>query len=174
MPASFNFPIQNPAPQLWTTLADDAIDTTGNHPVTVQRGAHFLTDVGRLLFYVNPEQAQADLTLIAKNLAAQYPDSNKHFTGAFVTPQLEHMIGDTRGPLRMLFAAVLFVLLIACANVAGLLLARSSRRRSEIAVRSALGASRLQIIRQVMVESVFVGICGGVTGVIFSMALLRL
>jgi putative ABC transport system permease protein len=174
MPAGFNFPMQTPAPQMWTTLADDSVDSTGGHPATEQRGAHFLDMVGRLKPGVTTEQAQADLTLIAKNLSAQYPNSNKYFTGAFVKPELEHMIGDTRQPLRMLFAAVIFVLLIACANVAGLLLARSSRRRSEIAVRSALGASRLQIIRQVMVESVFVGVCGGVAGVILSMALLRL
>ncbi|ABF39623.1 ABC efflux pump, inner membrane subunit [Candidatus Koribacter versatilis Ellin345] len=174
MPADFNFPVQNPAAQLWTTLADDALDSTGDHPVTVQRGAHFLSMVGRLKPGVSTEQAQADLTVIVKNLAAQYPDTNSHFLGAFVKPQLEQMIGDTRGPLRMLFAAVIFVLLIACANVAGLLLARASRRRSEIAVRSALGATRMQIVRQVMVESVFIGICGGIAGLLLSMALLRL
>lgn len=174
MPAGFNFPIQNPAPQLWTTLADDAIDSTGDHPVTEQRGAHFLGAVGRLKPGVTAEQAQADLTLIARNLAAQYPDTNAHFLGAFVKPQLEHLVGDTREPLRLIFAAVLFVLLIACANVAGLLLARASRRRSEIAIRSALGATRMQIVRQVMVEALFVAFCGGAAGLLLSMALLRL
>lgn len=173
MPAGFNFPIQTPAPQIWTTMADDAVDTSGGKPMTVQRGAHFLDVVGRLKPGVSAAQAQSDLSLIAKNLQQQYPDSNKRMVGAVVKPELEHLVGDTRQPLRLLFAAVIFVLLIACANVAGLLLARASRRRSEIAVRSALGATRVQIIRQIMVESVFIAICGGVAGLFLSMGILR-
>ena len=174
MPATFNFPIQVPAPQMWTTLADDAVDSSGGHPMTEQRGAHFLTGIGRLRPGVSAERAQADLGLIAKNLSAQYPDTNSHFTGMIVKPELEQLIGETRQPLRMLFAAVIFVLLIACANVAGLLLARASRRRPEIAVRSALGATRVQIIRQVMVESIVLGVCGGFAGILFSLGMLRL
>jgi predicted permease len=173
MPAGFNFPVQTPAPQIWTTLADDAVDATGHEPMIEERGAHFLEAVGRLKPGVTIEQAQADLGLLVKNLAAQYPKSNKRMTGAMVKTELEHMVGDTRPALRILFGAVLFVLLIACANVAGLLLARASRRRAEIAVRTALGASRIQIIRQVLVESVFLALCGGATGVVFAIALLR-
>ena len=118
-------------------------------------------------------QATADVSLIARNLASQYPDTNKRFSSATVVPELENLVGDTRSALRVLFAAVTFLLLIACANVAGLMLTRASRRRSEIAVRSAMGASRLQIVRQVLVESLLLAICGGVLGVVFSVLLLN-
>jgi predicted permease len=172
MPAGFNFPIQNPAPQIWTTLADDAYDPAGE-PLTAERGAHLLEAVARLKPGVSVAQAQADVSVIVRSLAQQYPKTNKRMVGAIVKVELEHMIGSTRPALRILFGAVLFVLLIACANVAGLLLARASRRRSEIAVRSALGASRVQIIRQVMVESVFIALCGGAAGIVLAIALLR-
>ena len=173
MPAGFAFPIQTPVPQLWTTVADDAIDTSGGTPMTEERGAHWLDVVGRLKPGVSIEQAQADLSVISHNLAAQYVKTNKHMDGAIVLTEHEHLVGHSSEALRMLFAAVSFVLLIACANVAGLLLARASRRRPEIAVRSALGASRTQIIRQVLVESVYLAIWGGVTGVFLSVLLVR-
>jgi putative ABC transport system permease protein len=174
MPAGFNFPIQTPAAQMWTTLADDAVDASGGEAMTEERGAHWLNVVGRLKPGVTIEQAQADLSVIAKDLAKQYEKTNKRMTGAIVTTEHEHMIGSSSEALKLLFAAVSFVLLIACANVAGLLLARASRRRSEIAVRSALGASRMQIIRQVLVESVFLSVCGGMTGVILSTLLMKI
>ena len=174
MPEGFAFPVRVPAPQLWTSSADDAFFANGDKPLTEQRGAHFLDMIGRPKPGVSAGQAQADLGVIVRNLARQYPDTNKKMTSAVVKPELEHMVGDTRPALRILFGAVLFVLLIACANVAGLLLARASRRRSEIAVRSALGASRVQILRQIMVESVFIGICGGVAGIVLAIGLLRL
>jgi predicted permease len=170
MPKGFQFPMEQPGQALWTTLADDAND---KEPLTGQRGAHMVTLVGRLKPGVTVAQAQADLDLIAKNLAAQYPDSNKQFPGAVVVPQLEDLVGDTRPALRVLFAAVVFVLLIACANVAGLMLARGSRRRPEIAVRSAMGATRWEIMRQVLVESIVLAICGGAMGVALSVLLLK-
>ena len=173
MPQGFEFPIQNPAPVLWTSLADDAYDPMGE-PMTASRGAHLLSVIGRLKPGVSMEQAKADLAVIARNLAAQYPDTNRHFVGAVVKPQLDDLVGDIRPALRLLFAAVSLVLLIACANVAGLLLARASRRRSEVAVRSALGASRPQIMRQMLVESLFLALCGGGAGIALSMSLLRM
>ena len=172
MPKGFSFPIDNPAPMLWTSLSDDAYDPAGE-PMTAERGAHLLEVVGRLKPGVTADQAQADLSVIAQNLRVQYPDTNRHFVGAIVTTELESLVGDTRPALRILFGAVTFVLLIACANVAGLLLARSSRRRSEFAVRAALGASRGQIIRQMLVESVALALCGGAIGVMLATGLLR-
>jgi len=172
MPRGFVFPIQNPAPMLWTSSGDDAFDP-GGEPTTSQRGAHLLDTVGRLKAGVSSEQAAADLTVIARQLSAQYPDTNQHFSAAKVIPELEELVGDTRPALRILFAAVMLVLLIACANVAGLLLARGSRRRSEIAVRTAMGASRAQILRQMLVESLVLGLAGGFAGIGISLLVLR-
>ncbi len=173
MPQGFEFPIQTPAPQLWTSLADDAYDPTGDKPVTAQRGAHMLGLVGRLKPGVSMDQATADLGVIARNLAAQYQDSNKHYNSAKIVTLLDYTVGDTRSALRMLFAAVVMMLLVACANVAGLLLARASRRRSEIAIRSAMGASRAQIVRQFLAESVLLSMIGGVLGIFLAVLLLH-
>ncbi len=170
MPKGFQFPIQQPAPQIWTTLTDDAM---GKDPMTSQRGADMLTLAGRLKSGVTIQQATADLSLIAQNLSAQYPDSNKQLTGATVAPELEDVVGSTRSALTILFAAVVFVLLIACANVAGLMLTRASRRRPEMAVRSAMGATRWEIMRQVLVESVFLALGGGAMGIVLSVVLLK-
>jgi predicted permease len=173
MPQGFEFPIQTPTPQLWTSLADDAYDPTGDKPVTAQRGAHMLGLVGRLKPGVSLDQATADLSVIARNLAAQYQDSNKHYASAKIVTLLDYTVGDTRSALRMLFAAVVLMLLVACANVAGLLLARASRRRPEIAVRSAMGASRAQIVRQFLAESVLLSMIGGVLGIFIAVLLLH-
>ena len=170
MPKGFLFPIQNPRAALWTTLADDASD---KEPLTAQRGAHMARLVGRLKPGVSVVQARADLDLIARNLAAQYPDSNKQFPGAVVVPELEKLVGNSRSALHVLFAAVVLVLLIACANVAGLMLTRTSRRRQEIAVRAAMGATRFGIVRQVLVESVFLSLCGGALGIVLAVILLK-
>jgi predicted permease len=173
MPQGFEFPIQTPTPQLWTSLADDAYDPTGDKPLTAQRGAHMLGLVGRLKPGVSTDQATADLNVIARNLVAQYPDSNKHFTSAKLVPLLDFTVDDTRSALRMLFAAVVLMLLVACANVAGLLLARASRRRSEIAIRTAMGASRGQIVRQFLAESVLLSMIGGALGIVIATLLLH-
>jgi putative ABC transport system permease protein len=170
MPKNFQFPIENPAPALWVSSADDA---DGKEPKTSQRGFDCLEVIGRLKSGVTLEQARADLGLIAGNLARQYPDNNKSYTSALVEPELEHLVGDTKPALRVLFAAVLLVLLIACANVAGLLLARSSRRSAEFALRAAIGATRAAVMRQLLVESVTLSLCGGIAGVALAFGLLR-
>ena len=166
MPAGFVFPVTNPAPALWTTPARDA-EQPGT-PMTSQRGADMLSVVGRLRPAVSAERARAELNVIAGQIAAQYPDTNKPYTSAFLQPMLDHLVGDFRPALRVLFAAVIGLLLIACANVAGLLLVHASRRAPEIAVRAALGASRAEIVRQLLVESVLLSLCGGALGIAFS------
>ncbi len=169
MPKGFQFPLENPAPALWLSMADDA---EGPNAKTEQRGFDSLSVLGRMKPGVTVEQARADLSLIAKNLARQYPDQNKWHTSALVEPELKHMVGDTQSALRVLFGAVMLMLLIACANVAGLLLARGSRRKAEFALRAAIGASRAKIIRQLLVESVVLSSCGGLAGVAMAYGLL--
>lgn len=168
MPKGFMFPIGDPAPAFYTTPAVDSFDPNGGTPMSTQRGAHWLEAIGRLKPGVSIASATSDLSVIARNLNRQYPDTNGKDKTAVVKPELEKIIGETRPVLRILFAAVGFVLLIACANVAGLLLARSSQRRGEIAVRSALGAGRGAIIRQILIESVVLAICGGLLGVLIA------
>jgi predicted permease len=170
MPKGFQFPISTPAPALWISLADEA---DGKSPATQQRGFDVLGVIGRLKPGVTVEQAKADLSVIAGNLSRQYPDNNKQYGSALVKPQLEHMTQDTRPALRILFGAVTLMLLIVCANVAGLLLARCSRRSAEFALRSAIGASRAAIIRQLLVESVLLSLCGGAAGTALAIGMLR-
>ncbi|MBV9744353.1 MAG: ABC transporter permease, partial [Acidobacteriia bacterium] len=170
MPKGFQFPLENPAPALWKSLADDA---DGKDPATHQRGFTILGVIGRLKPGVTVEQAITDLSLIATNLARQYPDTNKQHYSALVKPELEQMTGDVRPAMRLLFGAVTLVLLLVCANVAGLLLARGSSRTGEFAVRSAMGAGRAAIIRQVLVESVTLFLCGGAAGSALAVGLLH-
>ncbi|HTW78593.1 MAG TPA: ABC transporter permease [Terracidiphilus sp.] len=170
MPKGFRFPLENPAPAMWKSIAEDA---EGKDAPASQRGFDVLGVIGRLKPGVTVQQAKADLSLIAGNLARQYPDNNKQYSSALVEPELEHMTGDTRPALRMLFAAVLLMLLLVCANVAGLLLARGQRRSAEFALRAAVGAGRAAIVRQMLVESVALSLCGGAAGVALAAGLLR-
>ena len=164
MPDSFEFPIQNDPVELWTTIAGDA---SGSEPVTGQRGAHFLRVIGRLKPGVTPEQAQAELTTIGSRLEQQYPDTNTHRT-LRLESALTALVGDIRPALLILLGAVACVLLIACANVANLLLARATSRHKEMAIRTALGASRTRVIRQLLTESILLSLVGGGVGLLLA------
>ncbi len=166
MPPGFSFPIQNPPIALWTSAGDDA-------QFIQQRGAGILEAIGRLKPGVSLAQAKAGMDVIARNLAAQFPDSNKTRTSVVAKLQLEQLVGDTRDALRILFGAVALVLIIACANVAGLLLVRASRRRTDIALQAALGASPREIIRQILVESVFLSVAAGALGIALAEGIIR-
>jgi putative ABC transport system permease protein len=159
MPKGFQFPLEGPGPALWISIADDIAGKK-----TSQRGFDVLKVIGRVKAGVTVEQAKADLSMIAGNLAREYPDSNKQMLSALVVPELQQLTGDTRPALRILFGAVTLVLLIVCANVAGLLLARGSRRSAEFALRAAIGASRAAIMRQLLVESATLSLGGGAAG----------
>lgn len=132
---------------------------------------HELSAAGLVKRGVSFDQATQELSRITRALALEYP--NSRFDDSYTMPMAESIIGTNGKTLYMLFGAVGLVLLIACANVANLLIARAARRRGEIAVRGALGASRGRIIRQLLVESLVIGVAGGVLGLLVGYAGIR-
>jgi putative ABC transport system permease protein len=163
MPSNFRFPVTATRNSAWTTLAVDN-DPTDPHPVTSNRGAHFLNVLGRLRPGVTAAQADLELRSIAGNLTRQYPDTNTRNDSAKVRTEISALIGDARTALLVVQGAVALVLLIACGNIANLLLARMRERQREIAVRSALGAGRTRIVRQLLAESLALSAVGGLAG----------
>lgn len=162
MPASFRFPVDKPQNGIWTTLAVDR--DSDPKPATEERGSHFLSAFGRLKPDVTLTQADQDLRIIAVNLAKQYPSTNTSHNSAKALPEVAALIGDARTALLIVLGAVVLVLLIACGNIANLLLARMRERQREIAVRAALGAERKRIVRQLMAESLVLSTLGGFAG----------
>lgn len=155
MPPTFSKP---QSVQLWTPLVWDPIERT-------VRASHDFFAVARLKPGVSIEQAQSELSTIAARLERQYPDDDAGW-GAKVRSLREETVGDVRKSLLVLLGAVACVLLIACANVANLIMARTLDRRKEIAIRTALGATRMQIMRQALAESVLLSLAGAALGLI--------
>ena len=136
-------------------------------PETTSRSAHNYRVVARLADGVTIQQADADLKTIARALEQQYPLSNQNKLNQVQSLQ-SFVVGDSGNTLYTLFGAVAFVLLIACANVANLLLSRVAARRREMLVRAAVGAGRVRLLRQMLTESVVLGVCGGIAGLVFA------
>jgi predicted permease len=157
MPADFRVPDYA---QLWTPLA-------WTDQERAVRGEHHYIVMARLKPQVDLKQAQAEMNTISSRLEQQYPEDDKGW-GALVRPLHADMVGDVRPALLVLLGSVAFVLLIACANVANLTLAKTFSRQKEIAIRTAMGASASRVLRQILVESVLLALMGGAIGLIYA------
>lgn len=163
MPPGFAFPEEA---QIWVPLTFEAED------MQVRR-FHFLAGVGRLAPGADVERADQELDAVAARLEQTYPEDNKDWRVS-VVPLRETLLGDVRPALLMLFGAVGLVLLIACANIANILLVKAFGREKEMAIRSALGGSGSRLGWQMLTESVVLGLAGGALGLLFALATLRI
>lgn len=164
MPPRFQFPVEKDRVELWVTIAHDL--QGGNTAIAAQRGASYLWIVARLKPDIQIPVAQSELLSVQQQLNRQYPENRPR--GVAIRSEADQISGDMRPVLMTLLGAVAFVLLIACANVASLLLARATVRQKEFTVRSALGASHWTIVRQLLAESVILAFLGGVLGLLLA------
>jgi predicted permease len=167
MPRRFTFPIDSASPELWISMSSLRESKDSAPPMTEQRENDFFRCIARLKSDVSIEQAQANIDSITAGWRQQYPDS-KLYTGAKVIPQISAMVGSTHSALLMLCAMAGCVLLVACVNVANLLLARSVSRSREISIRAALGAGHWRIVKQFLAESVLLSVLGGLAGLVIA------
>ena len=167
MPPVFEFPTSTNV-EVWTPLAFDPKDMHGR-----SRRARSLTVVGRMAAGVGAGQAQEEIGLIAGRIASEFKDSNAGWSARVVAAH-DQLVGASRPALMVLMGAVGFLLLIVCANMANLLLARLSSRRREMAVRASLGATRWEVARPIVAESLILSCTGGLLGLAAAFGLLRL
>jgi putative ABC transport system permease protein len=166
-PKGFQFPVDLPDVQLWVPLSVDAA-------VHDQRGGRMLDAIGRLKSGVSLGQAKSQMDLIASDLASRYPSHNSNTPATFVQPELDRITDPGRAPLWIVLSAVMLVLLIACGNVAGLLLARCTERAREFALQIALGASRATCARSLLIESLTLAVAGAAAGLLFALLVLQM
>jgi putative ABC transport system permease protein len=141
--------------------------------MTGQRGARLLEAIGRLRPGVSVSRAKAQLDSVAAALVREDPDNYGNVASTWIVPEIDSVAGDTRRPILILLAAVGLVLLVTCANVANLLLARTAEREREFAVQASIGAGRARIVRQLLTESLTLALAGSAAGVLMAIGCVR-